>query len=126
MTKPPARRLRRRASIWSLEDPENPRRLGHYKTGGDGTHRNFYAGGRYVHTTALPKGYQGHIYQIVDIADPARPVEVSRWWRKGQWIGGGETGATKDVLLHGGAYVKGERRICLTARAASSSSTSRT
>ncbi|HEV3010644.1 MAG TPA: hypothetical protein VGX52_16575, partial [Burkholderiales bacterium] len=54
--------------IWSLEDPENPRRLGHYRTGGDGTHRNYYAGGRYVHTTALPKGYQGHIYQIVDIA----------------------------------------------------------
>ena len=22
--------------IWSLEDPENPRRIGHYKTGGDG------------------------------------------------------------------------------------------
>ena len=95
--------------IWSLEDPENPRRLGHYRTGGDGTHRNFYAGGRHVHTTALPEGYQGHIYQIVDIADPARPVEVSRWWRKGQWTAGGETGASSDVLLHGGAYVKGDR-----------------
>jgi len=95
--------------IWSLEDPENPRRLGHYRTGGDGTHRNFYAGGRYVHTTALPKGYQGHIYQIVDIADAARPVEVSRWWRQGQWVAGGETGASSDVLLHGGAYVKGDR-----------------
>lgn len=95
--------------IWSLEDPENPKRLGHYKTGGDGTHRNFYAGGRYVHTTALPKGYSGHIYQIVDISDPANPKEISRWWRKGQWLAGGETGATKDVLLHGGAYVKGNR-----------------
>ena len=94
--------------IWSLEDPENPRRLGHYRTGGDGTHRNYYAGGRYVHTTALPKGYQGHIYQIVDIADPAHPLEVSRWWRKGQWIEGGEGGAP-DVMLHGGAYVKGNR-----------------
>ncbi|MGH7006648.1 MAG: LVIVD repeat-containing protein, partial [Alphaproteobacteria bacterium] len=35
--------------IWSLSDPENPARLGHYRTGGDGTHRNYYAGGRYVH-----------------------------------------------------------------------------
>ncbi|HWI35951.1 MAG TPA: hypothetical protein VNU64_05815 [Burkholderiales bacterium] len=96
-------------SIWSLEDPENPRPLGHYKTGGDGTHRNFYAGGRYVFATALPKGYQGHILQIVDISDPANPKEISRWWRKGQWTGGGESGATKDVLLHGGAYVKGDR-----------------
>ena len=95
--------------IWTLEDPENPRRLGHYRTGGDGTHRNFYAGGRYVHATALPPGYQGHIYQIVDIADPARPVEVSRWWRTGQWVGGGEAGVQSGTLLHGGAYVKGAR-----------------
>jgi hypothetical protein len=34
---------------------------------------------------------------------------VSRWWRKGQWIEGGASGSSKDVLLHGGAYVKGDR-----------------
>jgi hypothetical protein len=95
--------------IWSLEDPEDPRLLGQYRTGGDGTHRNFYAGGRYVHTTALPPGYEGHIYQIVDIADPARPVEVSRWWRPGQWVAGGEAGVPAGTMLHGGAYVKGDR-----------------
>ncbi len=95
--------------IWDLADPENPRRLGQYKTGGSGTHRNYYDGGRYVHTTALPDGYQGHIYQIVDIADPSRPREVSRWWRKGQWVAGGEAGAPNGTLLHGGAYVKGSR-----------------
>jgi hypothetical protein len=95
--------------VWTLEDPENPRRLGHYRTGGDGTHRNFYAGGRYVHTTALPPGYEGHIYQIVDIADPAHPVEVSRWWRPGQWVAGGEAGVPAGTMLHGGAYVKGDR-----------------
>lgn len=95
--------------IWDLADPENPRRLGHYKTGGKGTHRNYYAGGRYVFATALPDGYEGHILQIVDIADPANPREISRWWRKGQWIAGGESGAPQDTLLHGGAYVVGER-----------------
>ncbi|MCE9659057.1 MAG: hypothetical protein K8R60_10890 [Burkholderiales bacterium] len=95
--------------IWSLEDPENPRQLGTYRTGGSGTHRNFYSGGRYVHTTALPPGYEGHIYQIVDIADPANPVEVSRWWRDGQWVAGGEAGVPEGTMLHGGAYVKGER-----------------
>ncbi len=36
-------------------------------------------------------------------------MEVSRWWRKGQWTEGGESGSSKDVLLHGGAYVKGDR-----------------
>lgn len=95
--------------VWDLADPENPVQLGHYKTGGKGTHRNYYDGGRYVHTTALPDGYDGHIYQIVDIDDPANPVEVSRWWRKGQWLAGGEEGVPHGTLLHGGAYVHGER-----------------
>jgi hypothetical protein len=95
--------------IWSLADPENPRELGIYRTGGKGTHRNFYAGGPYVHATALPDGYDGHIYQIVDISDPAKPVEVSRWWRQGQWTAGGEPGVKHGTLLHGGAYVRGNR-----------------
>ena len=64
--------------IWSLADAENPRLLGHYKTGGLGTHRNYYDAGRYVHATALPAGYDGHIYQIVDISDPANPKEIDR------------------------------------------------
>jgi hypothetical protein len=95
--------------IWSLQDPENPRRLGHFRTGGGGTHRNYYAGGRYVYATGLPEGFDGHILQIVDIDDPGNPVEVSRWWRPGQWIAGGEGGVPFGTLLHGGAYVHGER-----------------
>jgi len=65
--------------IWSLKDPVHPMRLGQWKTGGLGTHRNAYFGGRYVHTAAAVRGYFGQIYVIVDIADPAHPVEVSRW-----------------------------------------------
>ncbi len=95
--------------IWKLDDPENPQQVGHWKTGGKGTHRNYYDGGRYVHATALPEGYDGHIYVCVDIADPANPVEVSRWWRHGQWIAGGEPGVPFGTLLHGGAYIKGDR-----------------
>jgi hypothetical protein len=95
--------------IWDLADPENPKQIGCYKTGGKGTHRNFYAGGRYVHATSLPEGYDGHIYQIIDIADPSNPIEISRWWRLGQWKEGGESGAPKDTMLHGGAYVMGDR-----------------
>jgi hypothetical protein len=95
--------------IWDLADPENPKQIGHYRTGGDGTHRNYYAGGRYVHATVLPKGFDGHIYAIVDIADPVNPVEVSRWWRKGQWKAGGEGGVPFGTMLHGGAYVVGDR-----------------
>jgi hypothetical protein len=95
--------------IWDLTDPENPRQLGHYRTGGLGTHRNFYAGGKYVYATALPEGFDGHILQIVDISDPVAPREVSRWWRPGQWLAGGEKGVPFGTLLHGGAYVRGDR-----------------
>ncbi len=95
--------------IWDLKDPENPVEVGHWKTGGMGTHRNYYDGGDYVFATGLPEGYQGHILQIVDISDPANPKEVSRWWRKGQHIAGGEGGVHKDDFLHGGAYRRGNR-----------------
>jgi hypothetical protein len=95
--------------VWDLADPEDPRPLGRFGTGGSGTHRNYYDGGRYVYATGLPEGYEGHILQIVDIDDPTHPVEVGRWWRPGQWIAGGERGAPAGTLLHGGAYVRGER-----------------
>ncbi len=70
--------------IWNIADPLNPKKLGHYQTGGSGTHRNFYNGGKYVHLSAGMPGYQGNIYVIVDISDPKNPVEVSRWWVPGQ------------------------------------------
>jgi hypothetical protein len=66
--------------IWSLADPVHPKLLGQWKTGGGlGTHRDGYYGGRYVHLAAGMRGYSGNIYVIVDISDPAHPVEVSRW-----------------------------------------------
>ena len=65
--------------IWSLADPVHPKLLGQYKTGGLGTHRNLYPGGRYMYLAAGAKGYSGNIFVMVDISDPVRPVEVSRW-----------------------------------------------
>ena len=65
--------------IWSLADPVHPKLLGQYKTGGLGTHRNSYYGGRYMYLAASARGYSGNILEIVDISDPAHPVEVSRW-----------------------------------------------
>lgn len=95
--------------IWDVSDPENPVEVGSFSTGGTGTHRNYYAGGRYAHLTAGVPGYTGNIYMIVDIDDPAHPSEVSRWWVPGQWQDGGETGAPPHTSLHGGAYIVGDR-----------------
>jgi len=92
--------------IWDIERPAKPRLLGRFRTGGVGTHRNFYSGGRYVHLAANMAGCKGHLYVVVDIADPAQPKEVSRWWWKGQ--APGETEPTQGSL-HGPPYVVGER-----------------
>ncbi len=92
--------------IWDLKDPLNPQRLGQYKTGSLGTHRNGYQGGRYMHLSAIVPGYKGNIYVIVDIGDPAHPVEAGRWWVPGQKDG--ETpAAPAGTMLHGPAFVVG-------------------
>ena len=65
--------------IWDISNPLEPKQLGQYRTGGTGTHRNSYAGGKYMHLTAGMRGYKDNIYVIVDISDPAHPVEVGRW-----------------------------------------------
>lgn len=93
--------------IWDIkEDPVHPKLLGHFRTGGTGTHRNGYWGGRYVHLAAGMPGYSGNIYVIIDIIDPGNPVEVGRWWVPGQWVAGGET-PESGVSLHGPPYVVG-------------------
>ena len=95
--------------VWDVRDPEAPRRVGEWRTGGTGTHRNYYDGGRYMHLAAGLPGYRGNVYQVVDIGEPGSPKEVARWWVPGQWEEGGERGAPRDTSLHGGAYVEGDR-----------------
>ena len=93
--------------VWDVAtDPEDPQLLAHYDTGGRGTHRNYYAGGRYAYLAAEPEGFKGNILVILDLADPTHPVEAGRWWWPGQWVGGGETPEFTHYL-HGPAYVVG-------------------
>lgn len=75
-------------------DPENPRHIAHWKpqTSGGGTHRSFYNGGRYAHLTSTADGYEGLLYRILDVSDPANPREAGRWWLPHQWSAGGGTG----------------------------------
>ena len=95
--------------LWDITDPVNPRQVGAYRTGGTGTHRNFYAGGRYVHLAAGVPGYEGNIYVILDISNPAKPVEAGRWWVPGQHTAGREKPAEPETSLHGPPYVLGNR-----------------
>jgi hypothetical protein len=101
----PGRPFEEGAYIWDVaQDPEDPQLLGHWRTGGTGTHRNFYAGGDLAYMTANPEGYVGHLLAVVDIADPAHPTEIGRWWWPGQHVADGEK-PEHDFYLHGPAYV---------------------
>ena len=98
-------------------DPENPKLLGKWscETDTGGVHRFFYSGGRYVHLSCTCKGFSRMIYRIVDIKDPANPVEVGRWWWPDQWEAGvippktplSHYEAMNTPGFHGPAYVKG-------------------
>jgi hypothetical protein len=96
------------ASFWDVTaDPTNPKYLGEWRTGATGTHRNFYAGGRYAFMAATRPGYVGHGLAIVDVSDPAQPRDVSFWAWPDQLDDHGQ--GVRQAYLHGPAYIRGDR-----------------
>ena len=93
--------------IWDVTEPTEPRRLGHFKTGSTGTHRNFYDGGSLVHAAAGAPGLTGKIYRAVDIEDPGQPREVGRFSLPEQAGGTATTG--QKFSCHGPVHVEGNR-----------------
>ena len=76
--------------VYDVSTPSAPKLIAYQKTGGIGVHR-FDMDARYAYISTEMEGFVGNILVIYDIADPARPAEVSRWWMPGQHIAGGET-----------------------------------
>ena len=76
--------------IYDVSKPDRPREITLWRSGGMGVHR-FTFDGRYAYISPEMDGYVGNIVLILDLADPARPQEVGRWWMPGQWTAGGET-----------------------------------
>jgi hypothetical protein len=76
-------------AIYDVSHPANPRELAFVHTHGVGVHR-FDVDERYAYITTEVEGFVGGITVIYDLADPAKPREVSRWWLPGQWTAGGE------------------------------------
>ena len=46
--------------IWDISDPVNPEQLSRWKTGGTGTHRDGYPGGKYANLAAGMPGYKAN------------------------------------------------------------------
>lgn len=76
-------------AIYDVSKPADPKLITKWLTVGGGVHR-FDFDGRYAFISPTAEGYVGNIVMILDLIDPAKPVEVGRWWIPGQWVGGGE------------------------------------
>lgn len=109
------------AYIWDVEtNPTDPELLGHYETGGRGSHRNFYNGGDYAFMCVSPEGFEPDIddptskpvknfhLRIVDVSDPTAPEEVSAWMYPGQHPED-DSEEPYNRYFHGPAYVEGDR-----------------
>ena len=77
-------------AIYDLADPLAPKQIAFWKSSGKGVHRIVWEGGRFAHVSATPEGFTDRIWMLLDLSDPANPVEAGRWWWPGQWAGGGE------------------------------------
>ncbi len=99
-------------SIFDLADPERPRELAYYDTGGRGVHRMWYSGLEpIVAFSAVLPGFRDRMFVMADVSNPTRPREIGRWWVEGQWEAGGEVPAWPEGLdpkLHHG-IIGGQR-----------------
>jgi len=86
--------------IYDVSKPANPKLILEWETAGKGVHR-FDFDGSFAYISSTEEGYVGHIMKILDLRNPAKPTEVSRWWIPGQWTAGGEqptwNGADKRI-----------------------------
>lgn len=93
--------------FYDVSDPRHPKKLSYFKTADrdeqlrDGVHYSQFTS-RYAYLSAPVSGYQGHVYLIVDVADPKNPKEAGRWWAPGQHVAGGEKFVRGETpTLHG-------------------------
>jgi hypothetical protein len=75
--------------IYDVSAPSRPRLIHKWRTGGSGVHR-FDFDGRYAYISPTADGFVGNFVMILDLKDPANPIEAGRWWIPGQHTAGGE------------------------------------
>lgn len=90
-------------TVYDVSTPGRPRRIGRLDVDGIGFHRLWYVGGRYAYASALLDGFSDYIFVTIDMADPAQPELVGRWWLPGMHTAGGERpswGEGRRYALH--------------------------
>jgi hypothetical protein len=82
--------------VYDLANPAEPREIAFMAVDGIGLHRIWWVGGRYAYASAHLEGFIDHILVTIDLADPAKPEIVGRWWLPGMHRAGGETPTWPD------------------------------
>jgi hypothetical protein len=83
-------------ALYDIADPRQPREITYYpmgglSEGGTGVHRfQMDCPRKLIYASGSADGFRGNFTLIIDIADPARPREVGRWWVPGQHVAAGE------------------------------------
>jgi hypothetical protein len=82
--------------LFDISVPENPRSISFFDCSGPysrGVHQVWFVDGEYVHCASgtadlKPRNQKDdQAYLIIDVRDPAKPVEVGRWWQPGTMDG---------------------------------------
>ena len=97
--------------IFDVADPRAPRSVAFFDASGPasrGVHHLWFVDGNYVHIAAgaadfVPRNRRDdQCYRIVDVRQPARPVEVGRWWLPGTREGDREPPPARHPVFDSG------------------------
>ena len=78
--------------LFDVSVPEKPKLISHFDCSGPhsrGVHALWFVDGKYIHMSSgasdfIPRNpLDDQFYRILDVSDPARPVEAGRWWYPG-------------------------------------------
>jgi hypothetical protein len=78
--------------VFDISSPENPKKISHFDASGPhsrGVHCVWFVDGETVHFSGGAADFKprnpldDQFYRIADIRNPAKPVEVGRWWYPG-------------------------------------------
>ena len=82
--------------LYDIKTPESPRLISFFDASGPasrGVHNLWFCDGEFVHMASGAEDFTPHhplddqFYRIVDVRDPAKPIEVGRWWLPGTRVG---------------------------------------
>lgn len=102
--------------LYDIADRAQPRLIGRFPTVARGVHRFDLAGTRVFLSTEWD-GFSTNILAIVDVARPAHPELIGRWWLPGQHTAAGEEPPAGGHYWVHLALARGERAYAACGRA---------